>query len=130
MMNPPMLYLPAVRWQLAWERICEAGREGRKPRFLTFRCLLTAHHKQPRHATSPSSPCRASHSLDRPTDHERPLAGGAAAVAAVALPEFLNHRRKEEKKEEIKIWKDSLAPPLGSLLTAPAFLPRCCLSVG
>ena len=59
-------------------------------------------------------PCSASSPLDRPIT----LAAAGRAASAVALPEFLNHRRKEGKKEEIKIWKDSSVRTLGSLLTA------------
>ena len=121
MMNPPT-YLPVARRQLAWERICEARREGRKPRFLTFRCLLTAPLTTNNHATPrrlPASPRSA-----RPTD--RPPERGAA----VALPEFLNHRRKEGREERGDKDLEGLRPSAWKFVDCSWRSWRCCPSVG
>ena len=80
----------------------------------------SAHHKQPRHATSPS--CVPSlRSTDRPPERG----------AAVALPEFLNHRRKEGREERgDKDLEGLLRPSACKFVDCSWRSWRCCPSVG
>ena len=93
--------------------------EGRKPRFLTFRCLLTA--RPPARSPQTTTPRRPP--FLRPLHSYRPTKQGAAVAPPCRVFESLQKGREEGDK----VGKD-LSACFGSLLTA--FLERLSAVVG